>query len=32
VYYGINDFISIADSLPEISATFESIEKGRVKY
>lgn len=28
VYYGINDFISIADNLEEIIATFESIEKG----
>ncbi len=31
VYYGINDFISIADNLPEIIATFESIEKGSGK-
>lgn len=28
VYSGINEFISIADNLPEIIATFESIEKG----
>ncbi len=28
VYYGVNDFITIADNLPEIVATFESIEKG----
>jgi phytoene desaturase len=28
VYFGINEFISIADNLPEIVATFESIEKG----
>lgn len=28
VYYGINEFISIADNLPEILYTFESIEKG----
>lgn len=28
VYYGINDFVSIADNLEEIIATFESIEKG----
>ena len=28
VYYGINDFITIADNLAEIIATFESIEKG----
>ncbi|WP_432671562.1 phytoene desaturase family protein [Flavobacterium sp. SM2513] len=28
VYYGINDFVSIADNLDEIIATFESIEKG----
>ena len=31
VYYGINDFISIADNLPEIITTFESIEKGSGK-
>jgi phytoene desaturase len=31
VYYGINDFITIADNLPEIVATFESIEKGSGK-
>ena len=28
VYYGINDFIAIADNLDEIMTTFESIEKG----
>jgi phytoene desaturase len=28
VYYGIDDFISIADNLEEIIETFESIEKG----
>ncbi|TRX39272.1 phytoene desaturase family protein [Flavobacterium restrictum] len=28
VYYGINDFITIADNLQEIVTTFESIEKG----
>jgi phytoene desaturase len=28
VYFGINDFITIADNLPEIIITFESIEKG----
>ena len=28
VYYGINDFISIADNLPKIIETFEKIEKG----
>lgn len=28
VYYGINDFVSIADNLDEITTTFESIEKG----
>ena len=31
VYYGINDFITIADNLPEIVSTFESIEKGSGK-
>ena len=31
VYYGINDFISIADNLPEIIQAFESIEKGSGK-
>ena len=31
VYYGINDFVSIADNLEEIIATFESIEKGSGK-
>jgi phytoene desaturase len=28
VYFGINEFITIADNLPEIIETFESIEKG----
>ena len=28
VYYGINDFVSIADNLEDIITTFESIEKG----
>ncbi|MBC5864591.1 phytoene desaturase family protein [Flavobacterium turcicum] len=28
VYYGIDDFIAIADNLPEIVAAFEAIEKG----
>ena len=28
VYFGLNEFISIADNLPEIIATFESVEKG----
>lgn len=28
VYFGINEFISIADNLPEIVETFEAIEKG----
>ena len=28
VYYGMNDFITIADNLPEIVKTFESIESG----
>ena len=31
VYYGINDFITIADNLEEIIATFESLEKGSGK-
>lgn len=31
VYYGINDFITIDDNLPEIVMTFESIEKGSGK-
>lgn len=31
VYYGINDFVSIADNLEEIIDTFESIEKGSGK-
>ncbi|MCF6132816.1 phytoene desaturase family protein [Flavobacterium wongokense] len=28
VYFGVNDFVTIADNLPEIITTFESIEKG----
>jgi phytoene desaturase len=28
VYYGVDDFIAIADNLEEIEATFEKIEKG----
>jgi phytoene desaturase len=28
VYFGIDEFIAIADNLPEIVTTFESIEKG----
>ena len=28
VYYGIDDFITIADNLEEITASFEAIEKG----
>jgi phytoene desaturase len=28
VYFGIDEFIAIADNLPEIEATFEKIEKG----
>lgn len=28
VYFGINEFVVIADNLPEIVATFETIEKG----
>ena len=31
VYYGINDFISIADNLSEIIQAFEAIEKGSGK-
>jgi phytoene desaturase len=31
VYYGINNFITIADNLDEIISTFESIEKGSGK-
>lgn len=31
VYFGINDFISIYDSLEEIKTTFEEIEKGSGK-
>ncbi|MES2811397.1 MAG: phytoene desaturase family protein [Bacteroidota bacterium] len=28
VYFGIEEFLTIADNLPEIAATFETIEKG----
>jgi phytoene desaturase len=28
VYFGVNEFVTIADNLPEIITTFESIEKG----
>jgi phytoene desaturase len=28
VYFGVNEFVTIADNLPEIMTTFESIEKG----
>jgi len=28
VYFGVKDFVTIADNLPEIITTFESIEKG----
>ena len=28
VFFGINDFVAIADNLPEIITTFETIEKG----
>lgn len=28
VYFGVDEYIAIADNLPEIVATFESIEKG----
>ena len=28
VYFGVEEFIAIADNLPEIEATFEKIEKG----
>ena len=31
VYYGVDEFIAIADNLPEIEATFEKIEKGSGK-
>ncbi|TRX00388.1 phytoene desaturase family protein [Flavobacterium gawalongense] len=31
VYYGIDDFITIADNLPDIISTFEAIEKGSGK-
>jgi phytoene desaturase len=31
VYFGVNQFISIADNLPEIINTFENIEKGSGK-
>ncbi|GGD29288.1 phytoene desaturase family protein [Flavobacterium orientale] len=28
VYFGVNSFVTIADNLPEIIATFETVEKG----
>jgi phytoene desaturase len=28
VYFGVDEFITIADNLAEIEATFESIEEG----
>ncbi|PWA09582.1 phytoene desaturase family protein [Flavobacterium laiguense] len=31
VYYGVDDFIAIADNLPQIVADFETIEKGSGK-
>lgn len=31
VYYGMNDFVSIADNIDTIEATFEAIEKGSGK-
>lgn len=31
VYFGIKDFVTIADNLDEIAATFETIEKGSAK-
>ncbi|WP_333601202.1 phytoene desaturase family protein [Flavobacterium sp.] len=31
VYFGINEFVTIADNLPEIITTFETIEKGSGK-
>lgn len=31
VYYGVDDYIAIADNLPGIEATFEKIEKGSGK-
>ncbi len=31
VYFGVNEFITIADNLEEIATTFESIEKGSSK-
>lgn len=31
VYFGIKDFVTIADNLEEIAATFETIEKGSEK-
>ncbi|MBA9075208.1 phytoene desaturase [Flavobacterium gossypii] len=31
VYFGIKDFVTIADNLEEIAATFETIEKGSAK-
>jgi|SRR6218665_1290353 len=31
IYFGINDFVTISDNLPEIIQTFENIEKGSGK-
>jgi phytoene desaturase len=31
VYFGVKEFVTIADNLPEIISTFESIEKGSGK-
>ena len=31
VYFGVDEFVTIADNLPEIISTFESIEKGSGK-
>jgi len=31
VYFGVKDFVNIADNLPEIISTFEAIEKGSGK-
>ncbi len=31
VYFGVNEFVTIADNLPEIIQTFETIEKGSGK-
>ncbi|WP_293870084.1 oleate hydratase [Flavobacterium sp.] len=31
VYFGVNDFVTIADNLPQIIETFENIEKGSGK-